>query len=99
MRIIILDSHRPVHHSYNPASGEDDKDIFVVLADDDPLPKAEIPEFLPKPPIDGEIFNPARTTAPPSGCCPMTLLHRCCSSSDVVTSVVSMLFACCLHVI
>jgi hypothetical protein len=39
-RFVVLDSHRPVHPRYNNG---DDTDALLVLAEDDPLPKHEVP--------------------------------------------------------
>jgi hypothetical protein len=39
-RFIVVDSHRPVHPRYNNG---DDTDALLVLAEDDPLPKHEVP--------------------------------------------------------
>lgn len=47
VRVIVIDSHRPVyhghmqHHDLNRSGG-----VFVVLADDDPVPIAAIPEYI-----------------------------------------------------
>lgn len=43
VRFVIIDAHRPVHYAYNTA--EDTKDVYVVLADDDPVPAGEIPVY------------------------------------------------------
>lgn len=39
-RFIVVDSHRPVHPRYN---NSDDTDALLVLAEDDPLPRQEVP--------------------------------------------------------
>lgn len=40
VRYIVIDSHRPIHPSYNDTS---DLDVLLVLAEDDPLPQREVP--------------------------------------------------------
>lgn len=40
VRYIVIDSHRPIHPSYNDTS---DLDVLLVLAEDDPLPQHEVP--------------------------------------------------------
>ncbi|KXZ52102.1 hypothetical protein GPECTOR_10g1125 [Gonium pectorale] len=44
VRIVILDSHRPVWHGHN---NEQDMDTLVIVAADDPVPKASVPEYDP----------------------------------------------------
>jgi hypothetical protein len=41
IRLIIIDSHRPIWHGYN----DDNSDNLVLLDSDDPVPIAQIPNF------------------------------------------------------
>lgn len=40
IRAVIIDSHRPIHHSYN---NDDDNMVCVVIAPDDYVNKHEVP--------------------------------------------------------
>ncbi|KAF5837908.1 CDC45 family [Dunaliella salina] len=42
VRLVIIDSHRPIWHGYNV---EEDQNTLVVLDDDDPVPRHEMPEY------------------------------------------------------
>jgi hypothetical protein len=41
IRAVIVDNHRPIHHSYN---NENDKMACVVISKDDYISKDEVPE-------------------------------------------------------
>lgn len=41
--IIIMDCHRPIHHSHNGPPDNEDDNVFVVVDRDDPIPQSSIP--------------------------------------------------------
>ncbi|KAL6764800.1 CDC45 family [Haematococcus lacustris] len=45
VRIIIIDSHRPIWHGHNV---EGDQNTIAVLDDDDPVPRSCIPDYNPQ---------------------------------------------------
>ena len=48
IRLVIIDSHRPVNHVYN----DDNSATLVLLERDDPVPKEDVPEYRDG---DGEL--------------------------------------------
>jgi cell division control protein 45 len=46
VRVIIIDSHRPVYHKYTEEHNfREPGGVFVVVDDDDPVPKGHMPGY------------------------------------------------------
>jgi cell division control protein 45 len=57
VRVIIIDSHRPIWHGYNT----EDQEVVVVVDDDDPVAIGEIPEYRPQDDKQGKTGSTRHT--------------------------------------